>query len=77
MRKTKLITVKDVHKKEKIQELLAFHSIPYTIRLKNLSPRNMFDNAMMVSMPVQYDYIFYVEKDKAEYVLELLKAAER
>ena len=79
MGKENLITVTDTRRKERIQEILAFHGIPYSVRIKQVYPRNLFDNSMMGGAggnTVKYNYIFYVEKSVAERARELVQAAQ-
>jgi len=77
-RKSKIISVNNVRKKEHIQEVFARHNIDYKMKVRENLQKNIFDTARLGSLgnnKVKLIYSFFVDKDNMESVKHLLKGA--
>lgn len=76
--KTKIISVNDVEKKKKLQDVFAKNNINYFLKTKPLNRPNAYDTAKLgpfANQKIQYMYTFYVDKKEKEIAELIVKKA--
>ena len=74
--RTKVITIDDYAKKERIQEIFAQHHIEYKMKVKEILQKNPIDTAVIGTLGMhkrKISYSFYGEKENADAAKDFLQ----